>query len=206
VPENPALSKGPRSGLDWSCHVPAIAAGDHRALADLYDAAAGVVYGIALRILSDRELSKDVVVEVFAQVWRDARKFDPTRGNAASWIISVTRSRAIDVVRSRKRERATEPIESAAGVQSAFPGPEEVSFISERQRFVRHALSDLTVEQREVIDLAYFSGLSHSQIALKLGQPVGTIKTRIRSAMIRLREMLGAVYESDSNELEKDAR
>ena len=205
MPGKPVPSKGPQSGLDWSRYFPAIASGDHRALANLYDAASGVVYGVALRILSDHELAEDVVVEVFAQVWRDTGKFDPARGSAASWIISVTRSRAIDLLRSRKRERTAEPIESAVGIQSALPGPEEVSSISERQRFVRRALSNLTVKQLEVIDLAYFSGLSHSQIAMKLRQPVGTIKTRIRTAMICLREVLGYIGESDVAQLKKDA-
>ena len=205
VPENPAPSKGPQSGLDWSRYLTAVGVGDHSALAELYDAASSVVYGLALRILSDRALAEDVVVEVFAQVWRDAGKFDPARGSATSWIISITRSRAIDLLRSRKRERAAEPIESAAGIKSALPTPEESSCLSQRRQFVRRALSTLTVEQREAIDLAYFSGLSHSEIAFKLGQPVGTIKTRIRSAMTRLREELrGSVQEVAIAQLEKD--
>jgi RNA polymerase sigma-70 factor, ECF subfamily len=206
VPENPVPSKGPQSGLAWSRYLNAIRGGDHRALAELYDAASSVVYGLALRILSDRDLAEDVVVEVFAQVWRDAGKFDPARGSATSWIISMTRSRAIDLLRSRKRERAADPIDSAAGIKSSLPDPEELSCLSERRQFVRCALGTLTVEQREAIDLAYFSGLSHSEIAYKLGQPVGTIKTRIRTAMIRLREeLLGPLQECDIAQLEKDA-
>jgi RNA polymerase sigma-70 factor, ECF subfamily len=205
VPENPISSKGPPSKLDWSRYLPSVVAGDHRALAELYDAASSVVYGLALRILSDRNLAEDVVVEVFAQVWRDAGNFDPARGSPTAWIIAMTRSRAIDLLRSRKRERAAEPIESASAMKSALPNPEELSCLSERRQIVRRALSSLTLEQREAIDLAYFSGLSHSQIALKLCQPVGTIKTRIRTAMIRLRELLRSVPESDIAELEKDA-
>jgi RNA polymerase sigma-70 factor (ECF subfamily) len=167
-----------------------VAAGDPCALADLYDAASNVVYGLALRILSDRQMAEDVVVEVFAQVWRDAKSYDPTRGPVASWILSAARSRAIDILRSRKRDRATDPIEFAVHLASALPSPEETSELGERQRFVRLALDGLTAEQREVIELAYFSGLSHSEIALKLNQPLGTIKTRMRLAMIRMRELL----------------
>jgi RNA polymerase sigma-70 factor, ECF subfamily len=204
VLKSPVPSRRLESGLDWSRYLPAVATGDHRALADLYDAASSVVYGVALRILSDRDLAEDVVVEVFAQIWRDAGKFDPARGSAVGWITSVTRSRAIDLLRSRKQEHGAEPIESVADIKSALLNPEELSCLSQRQQFVRRALTSLTVEQREAIDLAYFSGLSHSQIALKLDQPVGTIKTRIRTAMIRLRQLLATIWESDITEPEKD--
>jgi RNA polymerase sigma-70 factor, ECF subfamily len=155
--------------------------------------------------LSDRDLAEDVVVEVFSQVWRDAGRFHPARGSAVGWIVSVTRSRAIDLLRSRKRDPGVEPIESAAGIKSALLNPEELSCLRERQQFVRRALTSLTVEQREAIDLDYFSGLSHSQIALKLDEPLGTIKTRIRTAMNRLRELLSSILESDISEPEKDA-
>jgi len=191
VPKSRAPNRGTPPSADWSQLLLGVAAGDSCALADLYDAASNVVHGLALRILSDREMAEDVVVEVFAQVWRDAKSYDPTRGTVASWILSATRSRAIDILRSRKRDRATDPIESAAHLASGLPSPEEASELGERQRFVRLALDGLTAEQREVIELAYFSGLSHSEIALKLNQPLGTIKTRMRLAMIRLRELLG---------------
>jgi RNA polymerase sigma-70 factor (ECF subfamily) len=177
--------------FDWAQFLPGVAAGDHTALAELYDAACSVVFGLALRILGDRELAEDVVAEVFAQVWKDAKTYDPARGTAASWIISCTRSRAIDVLRSRKHERVTQPIESAADAPSTLPGPEDVSALGERRQFVRRAVDSLAVEQREVIELAYFSGLSHTEIAVRLGEPLGTIKTRIRAAMMQLRDMLG---------------
>jgi RNA polymerase sigma-70 factor (ECF subfamily) len=193
VAKKPVHENRPQLAKDWSRIIPGVAVGDHDALAALYDAASSVVFGLALRILNDRELAEDVVVEVFAQIWRDAKSYDAVRGSAASWILSATRSRAIDMLRTRKRDSATDPIESAAQVQSALPNPEEASALGERQKFVRGALDSLTVEQREVIELAYFSGLSHNQIALKLGQPLGTIKTRIRMAMMRLRELLGHI-------------
>ena len=167
------------------------AAGDHAALAELYDASSHLVFGLALRILGDRSEAEDAVVEVYTQAWRNAHTYDPSRGSPCSWLLTLARSRAIDMLRSRKRERATDPIESAGDVQADTPNPEEVTADTERQRFVRRALEALNTEQRVAIELAYFSGLSHTEIAMQLGQPLGTIKTRIRLGMIRLRESLG---------------
>lgn len=166
------------------------AAGDHAGLAELYDATSHLVFGLALRILGDRNEAEDAVVEVYAQVWRHAHTYDPGRGTPCSWLLTLTRSRAIDMLRSRKRERAIDPIESASDVQADTPNPEDVTADAERHRFVRRALENLSVEQREAIELAYFSGLSHTEIAMQLGQPLGTIKTRIRLGMMRLRELL----------------
>lgn len=175
---------------DWSGLVQRAAAGDHTGLAELYDATSHLVFGLALRILGDRNEAEDAVVEVYAQVWRHAHTYDPGRGTLCSWLLTLTRSRAIDMLRSRKRERATHPIESAGEVEAATPNPEDVTADAERHRFVRRALADLSADQREAIDLAYFSGLSHTEIAMQLGQPLGTIKTRIRLGMMRLRELL----------------
>jgi RNA polymerase sigma-70 factor (ECF subfamily) len=167
------------------------AAGDQAALAELYDATSHLVFGLALRILGDHGEAEDAVVEVYAQAWRTAHTFDPSRGTPCSWLLTLARSRAIDMLRARKRERATDPIESAGDVQAATPTPEEATGDAERHRFVHRAMAQLSVEQREAIELAYFSGLSHTEIAMQLGQPLGTIKTRIRLGMMRLRESLG---------------
>jgi RNA polymerase sigma-70 factor (ECF subfamily) len=167
-----------------------MAGGEHAALAELYDATSHLVFGLALRILGDRDAAEDAVIEVYTQAWRDARAYDGGRGTPASWLMTLTRSRAIDLLRGRRRELATDPLESAADVASSLPDPEQANADAERHRFVRDALSSLSREQREPIELAYFGGLSHTEIAMKLGQPLGTIKTRIRLGMMRLREAL----------------
>ena len=175
---------------DWAALMQRAASGDHVALAELYDASSPMVFGLALRILGDRDAAEDAVVEVYAQAWRDAKSFDSRRGTPASWLLTLTRSRAIDMRRSRRHDQSADPLESAAEVRSAAPDPEEASSAAEQRRFVRGALGGLKSEQREAIELAYYSGLSHTEIAVKLGQPLGTIKTRIRLGMMRMRELL----------------
>jgi len=167
-----------------------IATGDHHAVAELYDATSSVVFGLGLRILQARDAAEDVVVEVYSQVWRQAALYDTQRGTPMAWLLTMTRSRALDVLRSRSRARAEEPIEAVGELPAATPNPEEQSMAFERHRLVKQALAKLTADQRQVIELAYFSGLSHTEIAVRLGQPVGTVKTRVRLGMLRLRELL----------------
>ncbi len=167
-----------------------LAAGDQAAMAVFYDQTSKMVYGLALRVLADAHAAEDVMVEVYAQAWRQAGEFDASRGSPSAWLLNMTRSRAIDARRARGRDRATEPLETALNVGAAGPGPEALTVAAERHRFVHGALAHLSVELRQLIDLAYFGGLSHSEIAAQLGQPLGTVKTRIRSAMMQLRDRL----------------
>ena len=180
----------PAAEIDWGDLVARCAAGDQAALAGLYDASNSLVYGLAVRILGDRDLAEDVVVEVYSQAWREAQSFSPARGSAASWLMTLARSRSVDLLRSRRRDRATEPLESAGEVEASTPTPEAATMDAERHGLVRGALSSLSQEQRHAIELAYYSGLSHSEIAERLDVPLGTIKTRIRLGMMRMREML----------------
>lgn len=167
-----------------------VAAGDSHAVAELYDATSTVVFGLALRILQTRDAAEDVVVEVYSQVWTQAAAYDSQRGTPLAWILTMTRSRALDALRSRNRTRAEEPMEAVGDFPAETPNPEERSVALQRHRFVKHALDNLTTAQRQVIELAYFAGLSHSEIAVRLGQPLGTVKTRVRLGMLRLRELL----------------
>jgi RNA polymerase sigma-70 factor (ECF subfamily) len=183
--QDPARLESSREAL-----VRRMAAGDHAAMAELYDQTNRMVFGLALRILGDAAAAEDVMVEVYAQIWKQAAGYDASRGSPSAWLLTVTRSRAIDAHRARGRERATEPLDALGELTSDGPGPEALSVAAERHRFVQSALTHLTAELRELIELAYFSGMSHSQIATALGQPLGTIKTRIRSAMMQLRERL----------------
>jgi RNA polymerase sigma-70 factor (ECF subfamily) len=165
--------------------------GDQTALAALYDETSDLVYGLALRILRDRYAAEDVTIDVYAQVYRQVSSYDANRGTPSAWLVTLTRSRALDRLRqeAQRRERE-EPLEATARMPSLTAGPEERSATTELQRLVQRALALLTPEQRQVIELAYYSGLSHNEIAARLGQPLGTVKTRIRTGLMLLREDL----------------
>jgi len=159
-----------------------LAAGDQQALGEFYDLHAGLVNGLALRILRDASDAEDVVQEVFVQVWRQASRFDPSRGTPEAWLCTMARTRALDRLR-RRASRREEP-EEAAPATTTTPGSAEAIA-------VRKALGGLSADQRRALELAYYEGLTQSEIAERLGEPLGTVKTRIRTAMIRLREVLG---------------
>jgi len=170
-----------------------VSAQDREALASLYDLTHARVHGMALRVLRDPTAAEDVVCEVYLQVWRTAATFDPRQGCVWTWLTVLTRSRALDRVRvSRRvarREEALPEVEPAG----LGPSPEQSAEAGERSRLVRDALERLPREQRQLIELAYFAGLSHSELATRLGQPLGTVKTRIRSGMMGLRTHLAAL-------------
>ncbi len=182
------------SGEDpLSALIARTASADGHALAALYDGTASYVHGIAMRILKDERDAEEVTVDVYRQVWHQAARYDPDRGRPLAWLLMLARSRAIDRMRSAAAERArVEPLDDATPVASTAPTPEESTALAERRRVVQGALTRLAAEQRQVIELAYFGGLSQSEIAAKLGEPLGTVKTRIRIGMMRLRDALGS--------------
>lgn len=161
-----------------------LSTGDHKALGEFYDLYAGLVNGLAIRILRDRAEAEDVVQEVFVQVWRQAGRFDPARGSPESWVCTIARSRALDRLR-RRASRREEP-------EGPAPGGAEAPK-TEAALAVRKALEGLSPDQRRALELAYYEGLTQSEIAARLSEPLGTIKTRIRTAMIRLRDVLGPI-------------
>jgi RNA polymerase sigma-70 factor (ECF subfamily) len=168
-----------------------MAAGDQSALATLYDTTSRLVFGLVLRILTDRATAEEVLLDIYTQVWRQAGAYDNKRGAPLAWLMTIARSRAIDRLRSgRHEQQSKEPLDSVGELSANTENPEEATAISERRTLVRSALESLSPEQREVIELAYYSGLSHSEIAARLGQPLGTVKTRTRLGMIKLREVL----------------
>ena len=173
----------------------AVARGDEQALAQLYDSYRLILFGLLVRILNSREEAEDVLQEVFLQVWRRARDFDETRGKPFTWLVTLARSRAIDRLRSlgaRDRVAQASVREAAEEVSDAARD----TFRSEQRALVTSALSQLPEEQKRPLVLAYFDGLTQSEIAAKLGAPLGTVKTRMRAGMIKLRELLTGKNES----------
>jgi RNA polymerase sigma-70 factor (ECF subfamily) len=173
----------------------AIGARDEVALAQLYDRYRAILFGLLMRILNNREEAEDVLQEVFLQVWRKAEDFDENRGRPFTWLVTLARSRGIDRLRTlAARERVAE-----AGAREPS---EEISdaatdaFKSEQRGLVSDALAKLPDEQKRPIMLAYFEGLTQSEIATNLGAPLGTVKTRMRTGMMRLRELLAGQGES----------
>ena len=174
----------------------AIAARDEQALARLYDRYRVILFGLILRILHSREEAEDVLQEVFWQVWRRASDFNSERGRPFTWLVTLARSRAIDRLRSlNSRERAGAEAEREALANDKASDAVEDAIRSERREIVKRALSELSEDQRSVLLLAYFEGLTQTEIAARLNAPLGTVKTRMRSGTIRLREILGDKIE-----------
>jgi RNA polymerase sigma-70 factor (ECF subfamily) len=175
----------------WRDLIDRTVAGDEAAFAELYDRSCALVNGLALRIVRDAAAAEEVALDVYMQVWRQAARYDPARGSVRAWLLLLTRSRAIDTLRATVAElRQREPLQSAALVASIEPGPEEHVALGQRRGLVERACATLAADQREAIELAYFRGMSHTEIASALHQPLGTVKTRIRSGMMRLRATL----------------
>ena len=165
-----------------------VAHSDDDALAELYDRYGRAAYGLALRILRDPALAQDAVQDAFLAAWRTAAGFDPRRGTASTWLMTLVHRRAVDVVRREDRRRA-DPLEDAP--VAAGDATDEQVELREQRRKVQAALEVLTPAERESLELAYYGGLSQSEIAEKLGLPLGTVKSRMFSGLGRLRETLG---------------
>jgi RNA polymerase sigma-70 factor, ECF subfamily len=173
----------------------AIARSDEQALACLYDRYRVILFGLLVRILNSREEAEDVLQEVFLQVWRRAADFNELRGKPFTWLVTLARSRAIDRLRSLSaRERVA--LASAADPSEAISDAADDASRSEQRGIVVRALKQLPEEQKTTLLLAYFEGLTQSEIATKLGAPLGTVKTRMRSGMMKLRELLADQVES----------
>ena len=170
----------------------AIARGDESAFARVYDRYSPILLGLLLRILRSRAEAEDVLQEVFLQVWQRAHSFDAERGRAFTWLVTLARSRAIDRLRSvGSRERATQrSAEDAPPESEPAEWADEAAVRAERAEAVRDALAELPEEQRQVLVLAYLEGMSQSEIAAAKNQPLGTVKTRTRSALRKLGETL----------------
>ena len=165
-----------------------VASSDDAALAELYDRFGRIAYGLALRILRDEALAQDAVQEAFLAVWRSADRFLAERARASTWILTLVHRRAVDLVRREDRRRA-EPLEGAPEPASTATAEDEAT-LGFRRRVVQEALRSLPPEQREALELGYYGGLTQSELAERLGQPLGTIKSRMFAGLSRLRDLL----------------
>jgi RNA polymerase sigma-70 factor (ECF subfamily) len=175
--------------------VALVARGEEWALAELYDRHGRVAYGLALRVLRDPALAEDAVQDAFMGVWRSAARFVPERSKASTWLLTLVHRRAVDLVRREERRRA-EPLDEGADVPGGEATDEAVWLRFERER-VQRALRALPDAQREALELAYYGGFSQSELAERLGQPLGTIKSRMFAGLTRLRELLEETAEKE---------
>lgn len=169
--------------------VALVARGDEDALAELYDRVGRIAYGLALRILRDERHAEDAVQEAFLQVWRSAATFRPERAKASTWVLTLVHRRAVDLVRREERRQADPLTDDSAAVAAAEQTDEAAWLRFERER-VQTALKQLPDLQREALELSYYGGFSQSELAERLGVPLGTIKSRMFSGLARLRELL----------------
>jgi RNA polymerase sigma-70 factor (ECF subfamily) len=161
---------------------------EESALAELYDRYGRTVYGLALRVLRDQSLAEDATQETFLTIWRTASQFVPERGKASTWILTLAHRRAVDAVRHEQRRRS-DSLERAP--EAAAEGVEEDAWLRLQRERVQSALRRLPDAQREALELAYYGGFTQSELAERLGQPLGTIKSRMFSGLSRMRELLG---------------
>ena len=167
--------------------VTAIRSGDQGAMAALYDRYSSVVYSVALRVLQDTGAAEDMLQDIFMQLWRKPEAFDSSRGNMAAWLAVIARHRAIDSLRRRRPENDIEDV-----VVSVEPDMASEADRARTMGKVRDVLGAMAPPQRSALEMAYFEGLTHAEIAQKTGEPLGTIKTRIRTGLLSLRKALAA--------------
>jgi RNA polymerase sigma-70 factor (ECF subfamily) len=161
---------------------------EHSALAELYDRYGRPAYGLALRVVRDESLAEDAVQEAFLTVWRTAARFVPEKGKASTWILTLVHRRAVDVVR-REQRRRTDSLDQAP--EPGGGGVDEEAWLRLQRERVQAALKQLPDQQREALELAYYGGFTQSELAERLGQPIGTIKSRMFNGLAQLRELLG---------------
>jgi RNA polymerase sigma-70 factor (ECF subfamily) len=186
-----AKAKGAVPEQHWATLVEAVAAGDQLALHELYEMAHRIVFTLIMRLTANRETAEELTIDVFHDVWRRAWRYDAANGTVLGWIMNQARSRAIDRLRSESRKKRRHCGDIYPLVEVAAD-PHDVIDLRERGEALRAALAALTTDERQAIETTFFAGLTHAKAAARLNQPLGTIKTRIRSGLHKLRQALTA--------------
>jgi RNA polymerase sigma-70 factor (ECF subfamily) len=195
-----SIQDGTGGAADDGALLARMSRGDERALGTFYDRWEGAVRAMVMRVVHEPAEADDVVEEVFWQAWRQAGRFEAGRASGGTWLLTIARSRALDRLRSLRRSREDTGLDALLDSGSdaeihESPDPLEAAVLAERARVVRESLATLPAEQRSTLEMAYLDGLSQSEIAARTREPLGTVKTRMRLAMIKLRETLGVLRE-----------
>src|SRR5882724_8016027 len=183
-------SKSRVSEDEWLQLVRAVASGDQHALYSLYEQTHRIVFTLIVRIIMNRETAEEVTLDVFYDVWRKASTYDPANGSVVGWIMNQARSRAIDRLRFDQRKKRVNTYPQSLRPTTDIVDPQQTCLFEEQSRMLRNALQVLTPEERNAIETAFFSEYTYEETAMKLNQPLGTVKTRIRSGLGKLREAL----------------
>jgi RNA polymerase sigma-70 factor, ECF subfamily len=178
------------SEQDWIRLVRSVAAGDQLALHSIFKHTHRLVFTPAIRITNSRETAEEVTMDVFHDVWRRASAYDPSNGSVVGWIMNQARSRAIDRLRFEQRKKRVCPENDSVATAGSPADPQSVLQVEEQSRLLRRALEELTPDERQAIEIAFFSEATYEEVARRLGQPLGTIKSRIRSGLSKLRTSL----------------
>ena len=186
-----AKSKAPVPEQDWATLVRSMATGDQLALHTLYEMAHRMVFTLIMRITANRETAEELTIDVFHDVWRRASRYDAANGTVLGWIMNQARSRAIDRLRFESRQKRS-PGDDAEPLAEIAAEPRDALELRAEAQSLRVALATLTPNERQVIETTFFGGLTHAEAAARLNQPLGTIKTRIRSGLHKLRRALAA--------------
>ncbi|MGE5140068.1 MAG: sigma-70 family RNA polymerase sigma factor [Rudaea sp.] len=182
------MSPGNLSDAELAQHI---AKNESWALSEMYDRYARLVFSLSLKLLNDRSGAEEVVQEVFTKVWRSASLYSPERGKFSSWLLGIAHNQCIDELRRRKARPVTESTDEEPFREiPADDDPAEAAAYTLEQERIRRALQQIPTEQRVALELAYFEGLTQQEIAVKCGEPLGTVKTRIRLGMLKLKELL----------------
>lgn len=176
---------------EWLELIRAIAGGDQRALHSLYEQTHRIVFTLIVRITANRETAEEITLDVFYDVWRRALTYDPANGSVVGWIMNQARCRAIDRLRFDQRKKRVDTYPHSLGPTTDMVDPQQACMFEEQKRLLRNALQVLTPDERNAIETAYFSEFTYEETARELGQPLGTVKTRIRSGMAKLRDTVG---------------
>jgi RNA polymerase sigma-70 factor, ECF subfamily len=184
------IANPPPSEKDWVGLVQAIAAGDQLALRELYTRTHRLVFTLTMRITRNPETAEELTLDVFHDVWRRAATYDPAGGSVVGWMLNQARSRAIDRLRFDQRKKRVDTQPERPLMETPASGPQEAFAVKEQGQLLRQALRGLTPDERQALETAFFSELTYAEVAAQLNQPLGTVKTRIRSGLAKLRQAL----------------